>query len=205
MPELYVMFSHTNTSIGKMIRTVTGGEYNHVSISLDDDLSTCYSFARHNKYNAFTGGFVAEDASRLCDGGDDIKVLVCRVPVSRRQYEVARRLVTVCRAQPDRTLYNLYGAMASVAGVHLALPGAFTCVEFVGRCLGQRTIRIETLQRRLEKYAIYEGSYLEYTGAALHRQGEYFRYIHPAWAACRDAAHLSRLSMRLVCKAYSKI
>ena len=32
MPYLYVMFSHTNTGIGKLIRSVTKSEYNHVSL-----------------------------------------------------------------------------------------------------------------------------------------------------------------------------
>ena len=83
MPDLYVMFSHTNTGMGRMIRAVTGSSYNHVSISLRPDLAVCYSFARRNKHNALAGGFVAEDAGRLCDEGD-IRVRVCRVPVTRR-------------------------------------------------------------------------------------------------------------------------
>ena len=82
MPDLYVMFSHTNTGMGRMIRAVTGSSYNHVSISLRPDLAVCYSFARRNKHNALAGGFVAEDAGRLCDEGD-IRVRVCRVPVTR--------------------------------------------------------------------------------------------------------------------------
>lgn len=133
MPDLYVMFSHTNTGMGRMIRAVTGSSYNHVSISLRPDLAVCYSFARRNKHNALAGGFVAEDAGRLCDEGD-IRVRVCRVPVTRGQFDAARNMLMVCRAQPGRTIYNTYGAMASVVGFHLALPGAFTCVEFVSRC-----------------------------------------------------------------------
>ena len=39
MPDLYVMFSHTNTGMGRMIRAVTGSSYNHVSISLRPDLA----------------------------------------------------------------------------------------------------------------------------------------------------------------------
>ena len=58
MPDLYVMFSHTNTGMGRMIRAVTGSSYNHVSISLRPDLAVCYSFARRNKHNALAGGWL---------------------------------------------------------------------------------------------------------------------------------------------------
>ena len=204
MPELYVMFSHTNTGMGRMIRAVTKSSYNHVSISLHPDLAVCYSFARRNKYNALAGGFVAEDAGRLCDEGD-IRVRVCRVPVSQRQFDAARNLLTVCRAQPGRTIYNTYGAMASVIGFHLALPGAFTCVEFVSRCLGLRVIQVQSLLRRLEPYAIYEGSYLEYTQASVERRGDYFRPLSAAAVLRRNAGHFGDLSLRLVCKACGKI
>ena len=114
-------------------------------------------------------------------------------------------MLMVCRAQPGRTIYNTYGAMASVVGFHLALPGAFTCVEFVSRCLGLRVIQVQSLLHRLERFTIYEGSYLEYTRAAVQRQGEYFRPLSTVDVVRRNAGHFGDLSLRLVCKVYGKI
>ena len=130
MPDLYVMFSHTNTGMGRMIRAVTGSSYNHVSISLRPDLAVCYSFARRNKHNALAGGFVAEDAGRLCDEGD-IRVRVCRVPVTRRQFDAARNMLMVCRAQPGRIV-------AAANPDHCDLVPNFRVFEVCAGHIGQR-------------------------------------------------------------------
>ena len=203
LEQVYVVFSKSNTGMGKMIRGVTGGSYNHVSISLTEDLRPCYSFARRNKHNPLCGGFVIEDAGRLCDTGD-IQIRVCCVPISRREYKIARGMLEVCKAQPQQTIYNTYEAIMSVAGVHLQLPGAFTCVEFVGRCLGMRVIRIESLLRRLAPCTVYEGSYLDYTKAKVQRKGSYFKPLGLAGTAYQNAAHFGDLNVRMLCKLYGR-
>ena len=43
---VYVIFSSTQYMIAKCIRAMTNHRYNHVSISLDGNLQTLYSFAR---------------------------------------------------------------------------------------------------------------------------------------------------------------
>ena len=43
-----------------IIRSLTGAEYSHVSLSLDKKLNKMYSFGRLNPYNPFIGGFVHE-------------------------------------------------------------------------------------------------------------------------------------------------
>lgn len=52
--------TNTGTSVSNMIRRFTGDTYNHISISLSEDLSEMYSFGRRNPYNVFSGGFVQE-------------------------------------------------------------------------------------------------------------------------------------------------
>lgn len=204
MRYLYVMFSHTNTGIGKLIRSVTKSEYNHVSLSLDKSMTVCYSFARRNRNNALVGGFVEETVGRLCDGGD-ITVKICKVPVTKQRFEQVRRTISVCKATQSRTIYNTYGAMASVMGIHLQIPGAFTCVEFVSKCMAMSTIRVETLMQWLDDYVIYEGSYLKYTRQKIKQEGEYFAATSPAEMVYTNVAHFGDLSMRLLCKVSAKI
>ena len=60
MKKIYLVMTDTGTTISKIIRRHTGNTYNHISISLREDLSVMYSFGRRNPYLFFFGGFVIE-------------------------------------------------------------------------------------------------------------------------------------------------
>lgn len=76
MKTIYVMFSSTHKTTGRFIRAVTQFDYNHVSVGFNPTSDTWYSFARRVRSNPWSGGFVKETWSRLCDGGD-ISVCIC--------------------------------------------------------------------------------------------------------------------------------
>lgn len=44
--KLYIVISQTGSIISKMLKAITGDQYNHVSISLDPRLRVMYSFGR---------------------------------------------------------------------------------------------------------------------------------------------------------------
>lgn len=58
--QLYIVLSQTGTMLSRILKFITGAEYNHSSISLSADLTQMYSFGRRNPYNPFLGGFVKE-------------------------------------------------------------------------------------------------------------------------------------------------
>ena len=60
MKKIYIILTHTGTTLSKIIKNYTKDEFSHVSISLDKDLNEMYSFGRLNPYNPFWGGFVHE-------------------------------------------------------------------------------------------------------------------------------------------------
>ena len=47
--SVYVILSATELKMGKIIRFLTRYKYNHVSITLDDELRYMYSFSRYHK------------------------------------------------------------------------------------------------------------------------------------------------------------
>ncbi|MBR2623203.1 MAG: hypothetical protein IKD15_03145 [Clostridia bacterium] len=57
---IYVMLSKSDTLTAKILYRITKAPYNHVSISLEEDLSVSYSFARRWKYYPWIGGFIRE-------------------------------------------------------------------------------------------------------------------------------------------------
>lgn len=46
MKYLYIVFSKTHSRMGAMIRLITAGQYNHVSVACRENLSDLVSFAR---------------------------------------------------------------------------------------------------------------------------------------------------------------
>ncbi len=58
MKKIYIVLTHTGTTLSKIIKTYTKDEFSHVSISLDLELKKMYSFGRLNPYNPFWDGFV---------------------------------------------------------------------------------------------------------------------------------------------------
>ena len=61
--KLYIVISQTGSIVSKFIRIVTRDRYNHVSVTLDKELNTMYSFGRVHTYNPFIGGFVKESVN----------------------------------------------------------------------------------------------------------------------------------------------
>ena len=61
MKKIYLVLTHTGTSLSELIRRHTGNTYNHISIALREDLNEMYSFGRLNPYIFFWGGFVIEN------------------------------------------------------------------------------------------------------------------------------------------------
>ena len=64
MRSIYLVMSQTGSILSKTIKKVTGDEYNHISISLDDKLNCMYSFGRKYTYNPFIGVFVVESINK---------------------------------------------------------------------------------------------------------------------------------------------
>ena len=60
MKDVYIVLTDTGSVFTRMIKFFTRKPYNHVSISLDEDLETLYSFGRLKPRNPFFGGFVEE-------------------------------------------------------------------------------------------------------------------------------------------------
>lgn len=172
---VYVVFSHTNTGIGKAIRKVTKNEYNHASISLDGNLRVMYSFARYHVNTPFIGGFVSERPLRYLADGNDIKVKVARVPVSASRYYYV--LGTIDRYSRAKNLaqYNSLSALSSLAHHRTHIRDAYTCVEFAASMVGYDNICvIRDLETLLADYIIAEGSYRSIVGEFEPYDEDYF-------------------------------
>lgn len=159
MEYIYVLFSRTETKMGRLIRLVTGSRYNHVSIALREDLSDCVSFARRYYHAPFYGGFIRESIQRYYSKGHYANVAVCKVPVSEKQYTLACSALKEMQAAPLHYIYDLFAAVTLPFGLYRKRNDAYTCLHFAVEMLGlPRAESIDELLIKLSNYEIFEGS-----------------------------------------------
>jgi len=166
---IYIVFSCTSTRIGAMIRYVTKNKYNHVSIALEGNLKTMYSFTRYHANAPFVAGFSEESPLRYCDENIDVKI--CRIPVSDEKYKEVSDYIDDIQKNAKRYIYNYLSALMVPTGRKVCIPDAYTCLEFGVHILSRHEVvdgvndrsfyNIVDLERLLESYVAYEGNIAE--------------------------------------------
>ncbi len=157
--EIFIAFLSTNTMMGRGIRLVTGNKYSHVAISLDQDLRVMYSFARYYINSPIRGGFVIEQPLRYLYDNQDVPVKLCKVSVSREEYDRIRSEIGYFIANREKLIYNTPNALLSLFGRQLTVKDMYTCLEFVTYLLHYpRLFTIRELEHRLEQQVVYHGS-----------------------------------------------
>ena len=164
---VYVVFSSTQYRIAKCIRTLTHHRYNHVSISLDGNLQTLYSFARRYEDTPFCGGFVVETPERYMRRNVAASVQICAIPVTDEQHAVIRAHLDTYEAEAQEYVYNYIGALTFLFRHRVTLEKCHTCVDFATELVSMtgagiapdRFYSIRDLARNLVRYKVYEGHF----------------------------------------------
>lgn len=204
---IYLVFSSTTNAMGRMIRSVTHYEYNHVSVSLSPTLSPMYSFARHYKDTPLYGGFVNEDAQRFSGdaGHDAARVTVCAVPVNDRQLRRAKQYIDKIKRQREQYIYNTVSAVTFPLGFEVRIGRAMTCIEFAIEVLHRAAApdssripsfcTIRALEELYSPYAIYTGPF---PSADVDADSDYFERHSPAYRASRTLGNFGKLFCRML-------
>lgn len=51
--QIFIVITQTGTMLSRILKRITGAEYNHASLSLSQDLTRMYSFGRRHPYTPF--------------------------------------------------------------------------------------------------------------------------------------------------------
>ena len=112
--QLYIVISQTGTLLSRILKQITGAEYNHASISLSRDLERMYSFGRRHPYNPFWGGFVIESPrTGTFKRFSETKVLVLSVSVTEEQHAELKEMLDDVEAEEEVQL-QLYWLMSGM-------------------------------------------------------------------------------------------
>ncbi len=164
--NLYVLLTKTPLKTGKFIRKMTKFEYNHVSISLDEDLKILYSFSRKHKNASFYAGLVKESPLRYTENNTTTKVKIYKIPLKPKTYIKIKKYLKYTIKHKNDYLYNFYSAILYPLHKKVKIKNAYTCCEFAVYILRHfckldlginNYCSIKDLSNYLNQYVIYEG------------------------------------------------
>lgn len=172
MKSIYLVMSQTGSMLSRTIKLISRKNYNHISISLSEDLNYMYSFGRRKAYNPFIGRFVIEGV----DMGAFLrfKDTVCRVikvDVTDSQYEMLCSNIYDMIENKDAYKYNFLGLLLAAFNVRVTFDNKFYCSEFVKYIMEKSDIDVSVLPEiphptdfmRLDNDVLYEGLLHDYS------------------------------------------
>lgn len=131
MRYIYILISTTPTKFGALIRKCGGVKYNHAAISLDENLTELYAFARKKHSALLSGHLVKEDLSRYTlNNKFSVDCCIYRINVSNVQYYRISNLVKDI-LNDKSYLYNLFSVLSFPIFNGFSTIKAFSCIEFV--------------------------------------------------------------------------
>lgn len=133
---LYITLSQTGSLLSRLLKAITGAQYNHVSVSFSPEPLRMYSFGRLHPYNPFWGGFVVESPrSGTYKRFPNTRAVVISVPITEQaRARMLGRVRAMLREQRSYR-YDLLGL--AFAGLHIRLRRrrCYYCSEFVRELL----------------------------------------------------------------------
>lgn len=132
MKEIYIVLSQTGTALSRVLKFITGAEYNHASISLDNKLHELYSFGRLYPMNPVIGGFVRESK---CSGTfkrfSNTEIIVLKRSVDDSVFYKMQDYLHKMYEKRRDFRYNYMGLFLAAVGIHSHKYHHFYCSEFV--------------------------------------------------------------------------
>lgn len=166
MKSIYIVLSRTSTKISKVIRIFTNSQFNHVSISLDENLNQIYGFTRQQYQTPFLGRLVKESITHYTlNKEDEVPIKVYKIPVSDEMYTHVNNKVLEIFNDPEY-IYNLFSVISYPITKGFETYKAFSCIEFAMMILKEIGFEVEKpfhqympddLQSILKECLFYEG------------------------------------------------
>jgi len=115
-----------------------------VSISLDENLTRMYSFARLGQYNIFHAGFLHEYINKgIYKRFQDTEALIGYLEVSNRQYKRIEKDIEEMEKDREKYKFNIMGFLAVTIKKKRRRKNYFYCAEFVRYLLDEAYINTE--------------------------------------------------------------
>ncbi|MBQ7370154.1 MAG: hypothetical protein IJW58_04170 [Clostridia bacterium] len=171
--EIYIVLTQSGTWMSRFLRLFTKTTYNHSSISLENDLTDMYSFARKYKYYPFIGGLVREYPDQGVFGRfPETQAMIFGLTVPTEKYNLLKAHIDEMYANRRRWHYNFIGVFLAWFGKSWDRKRCFYCSEFIKDLLIRfdlfpkdvfpRAVRPLDFSKLFESDLIYQGNLLDY-------------------------------------------
>lgn len=139
MKKIYIILTHTGTTLSKIIKSYTKDEFSHVSIALDVELKEMYSFGRLHPSNPFFAGFVHEHVNEgTFKRFYNTRAKVYSLEVTQEQYQKVRENIE--KIGQEKYSFNILGLIAVGFHKKIKKEHSFYCAEFVKYVMEQAGI-----------------------------------------------------------------
>ncbi len=130
--KIYIVLTQTGTLLSRILKQITGAEYNHVSIGVSKNLDEMYSFGRKNPYYPFWGGFVVESRHYgTFKRFKNTKAMVIEISVGEQtKKQISEFVLKICENRKAYH-YNYFGLVLAYFNIFLERKNYFYCSEFV--------------------------------------------------------------------------
>ena len=147
--KIYIVLTQTNTTIARIIKSITKDKYSHASISLDIKCNNMYSFGRKYIYFPFYGIFLKEDLRKgLFIRNKNALVVIYEIKVTKKQYNKIKDKIK--EIELNNKGYNIIGLLLAHFRVKLHRR-KYYCSEFVYEVLSNKEIEIYNKENTLFK------------------------------------------------------
>ncbi len=173
---IYLVGSQTGSMLSRILKMITGAKYNHISLSLSNDLQTMYSFGRLWAYNPFWGGFVQESVQYgTFRRFSNTEAVVAAVPVEEERYQQMKCYLDRMYSHRKEYHYNFIGLVLAGVKLQYCPKNTYYCSEFVRDMLIQfeladagqfePIVQPVDLLEEFQEYIVYSGKLVNYNRA----------------------------------------
>lgn len=134
--EIYIVITQTGTILSRILKRITGAEYNHASIALDPELHNMYSFGRRFAFFPLYGGFVTESPEfGTFKRFSETRAIVLSIPASQKSYDsIQERLREMIMNRNDYH-YDTIGLLLAYFNISYKRDRYYYCSDFVREML----------------------------------------------------------------------
>jgi hypothetical protein len=130
---VFVLLTHTGTTLATAIKKFTGDPYSHASISFDSSLENMYSFGRKYKDGKLVGSFVIENirTGLFKNVADKATYSIYVTFVTEEEKELMEEKLRYFIDNEDSFKYNFRGLILHSLGIQSERDDAYFCSQFV--------------------------------------------------------------------------
>jgi hypothetical protein len=134
---VYIMLTHSGTTLSNAIKSVTKNPYSHASISFDSSMDNMYSFGRKYANNPLIGVFVKESIRKglYANVSKTATYSLYVTFVSNEEMNAMKERLQYFIDNKEKFKYNFVGLIQHQLGIESHREDAYFCSQFVSEIL----------------------------------------------------------------------